>query len=46
MDLNQRSTGYEPVGISWLPYPAIYDFSILILNEADPITFSLINFVN
>ena len=22
MDSNHRSTGYEPVGISWLPYPA------------------------
>ncbi len=22
MDLNHRSTGYEPVGITWLPHPA------------------------
>ncbi|ODV49489.1 MAG: hypothetical protein A8273_1277 [Methanohalophilus sp. 2-GBenrich] len=22
MDSNHRSTGYEPVGISWLPHPA------------------------
>lgn len=24
MDSNHWSTGYEPVGISWLPYPASY----------------------
>ena len=23
MDLNHRSAGYEPAGISWLPHPAI-----------------------
>jgi hypothetical protein len=22
--LNHRSTGYEPVGISWLPHPASF----------------------
>lgn len=35
MDSNHWSTGYEPVGISWLPYPASY-FICFLKNEVLP----------
>jgi hypothetical protein len=41
MDLNHRSTGYEPVGLTKLTYPAVIPTAtVSILEPTDPILVS------
>ena len=43
MDLNHRSTGYEPVGLTKLTYPAVIPTAtVSILEPTDPISARII----